>query len=535
MSSGPDTPLLTGPERRTLTLDYGDASFAREPRMLPSISLRDILRPIGRRIWPAATIVVVALLGTFIYLLLISPTYLAVSKVLVHVGREKLSPLTMSGAPANNFVFSERPENINDEIEILQSPPVMDRSFPILQAKLEELAALAGQEPPPHTVFEWAKYAFRTARRTVTDAATWLLDTVKAPLYAIGFSQRVAPEVALHEQLTNAIGVTAVKETNVFAVSFGWSNPYFAAFALNTIMDAYQQEHVRVQANLTGAVDFYHEQQVRAEAELARTTSDLEAYAKASGASDPVAEKQIQLTLIGQLERQLAEDEVNAQQTRDRIAAVHDSKDISGWPATPGVPQETQTALVDLDSRYAQLVATRNKLLAQFRADSPVVADVDAQIARLRPQKQQALLGYLADRLRIQEQAEASMRTGLTAAHGELNRLREIENGYLALQGKRDQLLNQLKEYQTLTGQLEVQRALNARDVSSVSVLSRAEPPALPTWPRKSLIMGLAALFAVLLAAGYVIVMEFFDRTVSTERDLEAVMGVPVIARVPRS
>jgi uncharacterized protein involved in exopolysaccharide biosynthesis len=199
------------------------------------------------------------------------------------------------------------------------------------------------------------------------------------------------------------------------------------------------------------------------------------------------------------------------------------------------VPQETQTALVDLDSRYAQLVATRNKLLAQFRPDSPVVIDVDAQIARLRPQKQQALLGYLADRLRIQEQAEASMRTGLTAAHAELNRLREIENGYLALQGKRDQLLNQLKEYQTLTGQLEVQRALNARDVSSVSVLSRAEPPALPTWPRKGLIMGLAALFSVLLAVGYVIVMEFFDRTVSTERDLEAVMGVPVIARVPRS
>jgi uncharacterized protein involved in exopolysaccharide biosynthesis len=534
MSGGPDTKLLAGPERRVLALDYGDASFAREPRMLPSISMRDILRPIGRRIWPAVTIVIAALLGTFIYLLLISPTYLAASKVLVHVGREKLSPLTMSGAPANNFVFSERPENINDEIEILQSPPVMDRSFPILQAKLEELAALASQEPPPHTLFEWAKYAFHTARRRITDAATWLLDTVKEPLYAIGFSQRVAPEVALREQLTNAIGVTAVKETNVFAVSFGWSNPYFAAFALNTIMDAYQQEHVRVQANLSGAVDFYHEQQARAEAELARTTSDLEAYAKASGASDPVAEKQIQLTLIGQLERQLAEDEVNAQQTRDRIAAVHDSKD-TGWPATPGVPQETQTALVDLDSRYAQLVATRNKLLAQFRPDSPMVVDIDTQIARLRPQKQQALLGYLGDRLRVQEQAEATMRTGLTAAHAELNRLREIENGYLALQGKRDQLLNQLKEYQALTGQLEVQRALNARDVSSVSVLSRAEPPALPTWPRKSLIMGLAALFAVLLAAGYVIVMEFFDRTVSTERDLEAVMGVPVIALVPRS
>lgn len=529
-----NTPLLVVPNRRTVTLDYGDGGFAHESPPRPTISMRDILRVVGRRIWPATTIMVVAVLGTFVYLLLATPTYVAVSKVLVKVGREKLSSLTMGGGPSSNFVFSEKPENVNDEIEILQSAAVLDRSLPALQAKLEEFERPV-DETPPQTLTEWVKYAFRVARRDISDAGTWLLNTAREPLYAIGFSQRLSPETQLREKFIKALGVAGVKETNVFSVSFSWSDPTFAAFALNTIMDAFQQEHMRVQANLAGPINFYQDQQNRVAVELAETNNKIEAYVKSTDSSDPVAEKQTQLTLIGQLERQLADNVVAVQQSKERIEAVRNPSDASAWPATPGVPQESQSGLVELDARYAQLVSNRNKLVAQWRADSPLVLDTDAQMSRMRQQKQQALLNYLADRVRIQEQAETSIRSRLVEARAELNRLRHTEIGYLSLQAERDQRLTQLKEYEHQIGQLRVQRTLDSHDVSSLRILNRAAPPGVQTWPRKSLIMGLAALFATLLAACYIMVMEFFDRTVSTERDLASLLGLPVVACVPKA
>ena len=534
MSEASNAPLLVVPNRRGLSLDREDESLVHEASPLPTISMREILRAIGRRIWPATTIVVVAVLGTFVYLLLTTPTYVAVSKVLVKVGREKLSPLAMSGGASSNFVFSEKPENVNDEIEILQSSSVIDRSFPALQAKLEEIDRDPANEAPPQTTIEWAKYVFRMLKRDLSEAGDWLLQTAKEPLYQIGFSQRLSPETLLREKLIKALGVAGVKETNVFSVSFSWSDPNYAAFALNTIMDAFQQEHMRVQSNLGGPIDFYQDQQKRVATELIDTNKKIEAYVKVTGSSDPVAEKQTQLTLIGLLERQLADNVVAVQQTRERMDAVRNSADGSSWPATPGVPQESMSGLVELDSRYAQLISNRNKLVAQWRADSPLVQDTDTQIARLRQQKQEALVNYLGDRIRIQNQAEVSIRGRLTEARAELNRLRDVEIGYLSLQAERDQRLTQLKDYEHQIGQLRVQRTLDSHDVSSVRVLNRASPPGVQSWPRKGLIMGLAALFGLLLAACYIMVMQFFDRTVSTERDLANVLGLPVVARIPK-
>ena len=76
---------------------------------------------------------------------------------------------------------------------------------------------------------------------------------------------------------------------------------------------------------------------------------------------------------------------------------------------------------------------------------------------------------------------------------------------------------------------------MNDRDFASVTQLSPAMQPNRPSAPRKPLILGLAAAFALIAAAAYVIIAEFFDRSFSTDRDVARVLGLPVMASIPEA
>ena len=61
---------------------------------------------------------------------------------------------------------------------------------------------------------------------------------------------------------------------------------------------------------------------------------------------------------------------------------------------------------------------------------------------------------------------------------------------------------------------------ISEENAALIALLSPAVPPKQPSMPRKGLIVGLAALFGVLFAMGYVVLREFFDQSFTGERDV---------------
>ncbi len=513
------TPLPSdlSPARRTIEIDA--------PINLPGVSLHDMLRTLLRRRWPMLGIMLGAVLCSLVYLFLESATYVSGSRVLVRVGREKLSTVTIPQVNASNFMFAERPENVNDEVEIMRSPAVLQRAYPVLRERLEELAAAAPPLSPLRRLIAEAKDLAKSAARL----AAW-------PLKMITGRRDLTPEEALFETISRSLVAAPVRETNVFAVSFSWTEPHFAAFALNTILDAFIQEHIRVQSSAAQAVDFYRERLTVAEGDLRDLEAATDAAGRAAGIADPMAEKQVVISLLTALERDLSQSRIAEEQTVRRVAELRRQAETgTDWPATPGVPQVQLTQLSDLDARYAEISGRRNAALTQLRPTAREVRDLEQQIGDLRRQKYAALIAYLDDRIATEQEVQRAGRARIAEAHARQASLQLVEARFIATQSRRDQLLVRVREYRQQIDQLQLLRALDADDQTSVRVLSPALPPLTPSWPRASLLLGLALGCGLLLAIAYAVFAEFFDRTVSTERDAERVLGLAVLARVPET
>src|SRR5687768_17327954 len=104
-----------------------------EVKDVSTVTVRDILYVAFKYKFQIVAIFVTAVLGALGYLLYVSPTYEAETKILVQLGREKAEAVEMSATRNNNVVFAARPEDIRDEIEILKDKSIIYAVMPRLQ------------------------------------------------------------------------------------------------------------------------------------------------------------------------------------------------------------------------------------------------------------------------------------------------------------------------------------------------------------------------------------------------------------------
>jgi len=190
----------------------------------------------------------------------------------------------------------------------------------------------------------------------------------------------------------------------------------------------------------------------------------------------------------------------DAEQRYSRFRNEHSTVDIG---------EENRLMLqqaADNKARLLDLQQQRMALLQRFTANYPSVAALDAQIAAL-------------------QNAQATTKRSVTNAP-------DIEQTALRL--KRD-LQAKTEQYNNLLNNVQQLRVTQAGQVGGVRLVDLAEPPDDPVRPRRLL----AVLISLGAGLGLGIVLVLLKRALrgGVERpdDLEAILGVPVFAAVPRS
>jgi uncharacterized protein involved in exopolysaccharide biosynthesis len=519
-----------------------------------------------------------------IYLMFQDSIYVAESRVLVLVGKEKLAGLEPYAKDSYNILFQERSQNIHNGIEILKNES-------LAAAVLERLKPMLQPPPPPESIL-------RKLKQGGTFVAKTLKSWAYAPLYWLGLSHRLSEYETVLKAIRSSLKVEALEDTDIIQISFGWTDPEFAAIAANTFADEFNSQYVRIHQNTTSE-SFYREQIEDYRQILDGAERELSAFMSEINVTNIELEKEIILNSIADIEAQVRKINLRIEENRalyDGVAEALGAKtafytvqpgdtfysiatghgfslqqlaalnsmpppyDISpsqrlrvksnsnsagtfvrtletasgdDWIQTPEYGDGVSTDLSELDRQYLSLVAQRAQLATTHTQDSTQMLQIEERMEDLRQEKAQNLMSYFSMNMQskikekavIEKQLEAKYErlhalTNQTARLDELERARNIaKDNYLAYRKKAEEL--------RISDELNIQR------ISGVRVVNAAEVPVTPSYPRRSLIIQLAALFGLFLGIGYSAVSEYFNHTFREGTDVERILGTKLLMTVP--
>lgn len=489
-------------------------------RQLSRVSLRDLLYIIFRDKNRILLVMLLSLVGTGIWLSFQDSVYVAESRVLVRVGKEKLAGVETLAKDNYNILFQERGQDIHNGIEILKDNRMA-------YAVLERLRPLMQPAPPPQGWFKRMKYEVKQVVGTVKEWAT-------KPLYWLGFKTELSPEEQAVRALKGSLQVEAIEDTDMIRIGFAWTDPQFAAVAVNAFTEEFLAQYVRVHGN-SQSEEFYRDQITVNEKKLTEAEAVLSKFRAVNDISNLPLQKEILLRETSDVEARLNEAAMRMEENRSlRDSVAQTLKSSSDWIQTPELRQRAPIDLSALDRQYFELVARKSQLAATMTDGATEMQQIAQRMAQLRQSKGQSLISILTQNMNAAAQERALLdaqwrekKTRLatlnqrTAELGELERLRGLaETNYLSYKKKGEEL--------------RVSDLLSSQKITGVRVVSEARPPVEPAAPRRGLILGLAVLIGLFLGLGYSAVAEYFNHTFRDGDDVERMLGARLLMTVPK-
>jgi uncharacterized protein involved in exopolysaccharide biosynthesis len=479
-------------------------------------SLRDLLTVVFKRKWGMLLIATAVVVGTVAYVMFVRDTvYEATATILVKLSQEEASPSTMFGDQP--MVVSQRSHHVNSEIAILQSTQLIEQVVDDL--------GLDKPSPPEPRPEQWLAAIRHDIKTLVSTAREWLNEI----LIKVGIRQRLSlREQAVHA-LQQGIEVNTLPDSYVVIAALRHQNREAVALLLNEILDRYRTFRVKLYEE-SGSVDFFRGQFDAALSSLDEAQRELQAFEIESGITALGAQKTTLLEQIASARDNAHKSVVaaNAAEAKVKVLEEEMAKDEPDFARLgsferDSFPETLQTQLAELQRGREELRMT----------------DLDHSIRIENNRAQQAaILRLLVSHLRATAVEQAALRDAdraeLTRLETELSELHSREAQWFALERQvrvleQDYIFNQkkLEESQAVA-------ALEQSNVRNVEVIASAVPPAIPVGPRKTTLLAISLVCAVVAAGAWAAVAEFFDHRIFSADQLERYLGAPVAAVVPK-
>lgn len=360
---------------------------------------------------------------------------------------------------------------------------------------------------------------------SVRGAVLAMLQKVRAQASSLlpwGWFDRPAPTET--PEAADAVALKALKErlrvgqelrSRIISIGFTDRDPARAAQVANIVAAVYventaQQNRASDQRDLSSIVSRLSEMQ----GELARATDQLQTYRLTNGAPDrasaddngrEIADLGRQISLV---KASLAAVETRLEHVRDLRKTNATAADLTDAIGSP--------VLID----PAAGAADGTDVIPPSGPDhQAIMNEIERQIARLDAERHI----YQAQIASLEERSEA-LKAAAADAVSRLSGLRALELQVDVISQRYNDLLTRQQDLR--------QRIGSPR--SDVAILSAAWPPARPVTLSPIFLVPPGAIVFGLAAAVLVLVRRRFDRTLRSEAEAEAALGIPCIGLLPR-
>ena len=337
------------------------------------------------------------------------------------------------------------------------------------------------------------------------------------------------------EMLHGMLTVEPVKDSRLVKIHIDSSDKMRAKLLADAIAKAYVDKNLESMLQSTvDAVDWLSKQLDDAQTKLADSEQSLYQFKKDNGIlSVSLDERQnilaAQMTAAATNLTQATAKRIEIQSRKAAIAKVSDVKDPMAIPlesinASPLVQQ--------LKQDYGKLSQEYSELSERYGAKFPRIIELEAKLDRIKRDITREVNNILQS---VNAELEAAKKTeaGLAATLAGLQRqgLELSEKGVSFNKLERAKENNE-KMYSLLIGRTKEADLSRLLRVNNVHILDSALLPEFPIKPRLRVNLALSLVIGLVFGLALAMLIEFSDRTVKTQEDIEA-LGISFLGIVP--
>jgi len=499
----------------TITDPKTTPAFETGPRPLPRMrtDVRELLRMLNRRKWHLAGVTALVCAFAAIVLMQLTPQYRATALVMIDSRKAKVTntPDVLSGITTEIAA-------IQSEIEVLKSSSLLGR---VVDKRSLDRDPEYGAAPPSllsqvigqvRTVYSgWFNTEASRAHSASPDDA--------AKLRAIAI-------------LSRNVAVTVRNRSFVIAVSLESAVPARAKELVDTITDFYlvDQLQAKLDANKR-ATEFFNERLDELKQSVSKAESAAASFREKSGltigkdstiASQSLSELNSQLV---QARTQRAEKEsrlVALQQAARNPATLGGITEVLANPLISSLrAQEAEVArrIGDLNQRYGE---SHPRLLQARAEQGQIQGRIGAEVAKIISSVQGDAEAAKSKETELQAQVDSLEKKAGGLGQNEVQ-LRQFEREAQSTRAVYEDFLKRSKE---IREQQDIQQP-DAR------VLSPADLPTVPAFPRYGLTMAAALVLGLAMGVGVVLLLERLDGGFRMGEQVERMTGRAMVGMIP--
>jgi uncharacterized protein involved in exopolysaccharide biosynthesis len=348
--------------------------------------------------------------------------------------------------------------------------------------------------------------------------------------------------------------VTPIRNSNVIEIRYDATDPSIAAKVVNRIVDEYLNYHAIVHSP-QGLAGFFDEQSTMMLQRLRRAETALSEFATREGIVAPAAEIETAVSSIATIENDLrkrnavvvgAEEKLRV--VRDQLAAQSEIVKRSQQLEVNPVIKQLRDHLVDREVDQVALLRKYTENDRHVRDNQTEISELAAKLNRATVEEPMSVVSEtfaanpvfearlaalleLEAQLRENRALKIALEEDLTRERRRLVTLKQraLEFDHLDQEVQRQRAAVDL--YSKRGDEAALENAMDQRKLVNVAVVER---PALPleqtTDQRIPLVLAIVS--GLVVALGGAFGVEYLNRTLRFERDVERYLGLPVLGSV---
>ena len=335
----------------------------------------------------------------------------------------------------------------------------------------------------------------------------------------------------VEENFQKHLTVNAVKDSQIFKISFDHKDPELASQVVNTLADSYKEMNFELRnERVAHAKETLSKKLEEAKHELETSEASLVNYAKKQGIINVDNDRSAAAEVLTSLNQALTE----AKGARIAAEAAYSrSKDVAGADRTLENP-----AVQRLKEELARVEAEYRDKASLFKPGFPEMQQLQARVSELRSkiaQESSSIDTTTRGRLKAEYDASAQREADLKA---------EVKKQEALLMGQRDKSVDyntlqrkveaDRRNYEGLLERLNEVRLAEDSGASNVAVVDKALVPTKPYSPNVPLNLGMGAALGLLLGLLTAVLADLMDDRIRSIEDMKRSLGsTPLLGVVP--